>query len=227
MRPPKPQGPLQVVVREITPAGRELLVDLLADGWATASLDGVAAVWERLELRGMLTTAGELAYARGRITGSVALECSRCLGPAAFVIDGEFTRVLVPRGTDQAAALGAADGAHEEPDVAVFDDGLIDLAPVVREEILVALPYALLCREDCPGLCVQCGKPKADGACGCVATPVDDRWSGLRGLQVANRVDSAAAALAAPAAPEQDENDQSGENDRSTSASKSIAREGR
>ena len=57
-------------------------------------------------------------------------------------------------------------------------DDAIDLGPLVRDAIVLELPMAPLCREDCAGLCPQCGADRNDGECGCVA-PADPRWANL------------------------------------------------
>ncbi len=49
----------------------------------------------------------------------------------------------------------------------VGEDGMIDLAPLVRELSLLALPIKVLCRPDCLGLCQECGANLNDGDCGC------------------------------------------------------------
>jgi uncharacterized protein len=63
-------------------------------------------------------------------------------------------------------------------------NGQIDLAPLVREEVLLAVPGAPLCRPDCPGLCPICGADLAEGPCGCDTTERDERWAVLDQLRV-------------------------------------------
>ena len=57
-------------------------------------------------------------------------------------------------------------------------DDELDLEPLVRDAVLLELPLAPLCREDCAGLCPQCGANRNEGACGCAA-PRDPRWATL------------------------------------------------
>ena len=54
----------------------------------------------------------------------------------------------------------------------------LDLAPLARDAIVLELPLAPLCRDDCAGLCPSCGADRNEGACGCVA-PRDPRWANL------------------------------------------------
>ena len=60
----------------------------------------------------------------------------------------------------------------------------IDLQPAVREQILLSVPPPPLCREDCKGLCPQCGKDLNEGECGCDRTVLDPRWAALKGIQL-------------------------------------------
>ena len=64
-----------------------------------------------------------------------------------------------------------------------IENDQINLLPMVRENILLALPLGPLCREDCPGFCPNCGADLAEAACGCDTTIKDPRWSALEGLK--------------------------------------------
>ena len=64
----------------------------------------------------------------------------------------------------------------------VGEDGMIDLAPLVRELSLLSLPTKVLCREDCLGLCQECGANLNDGDCGCAPDEIDPRLAALQQL---------------------------------------------
>ena len=68
--------------------------------------------------------------------------------------------------------------AAADEEIYPIDDDVIDLAPLVRDSVVLELPGAPLCREDCAGLCPQCGANLNEGPCGCVA-PRDPRWANL------------------------------------------------
>ena len=59
------------------------------------------------------------------------------------------------------------DGPADDDDAFAIEHGQIDLAAMVREEVLLALADERLCRDDCPGLCPQCGHDLAAGPCSC------------------------------------------------------------
>lgn len=91
------------------------------------------------------------AVAEGEVTYTVNGECSRCLKPASATFTEEFT-----------ASFGTAKDA-EYPVRA----GIIDLTAAVEELIVTASPQVIYCREDCKGLCPDCGADLNAGECNC------------------------------------------------------------
>ena len=61
-------------------------------------------------------------------------------------------------------------------------DGLL-LEDVLREQVLLALPLKVTCREDCKGLCVHCGQNLNEGQCSCSTAIEDPRWTALREIR--------------------------------------------
>jgi uncharacterized protein len=94
--------------------------------------------------------------------------CRRCAEP----VEGELEIPVHERFADAAVA-----GPSDE-DFYPIDLDAIDLAPLVRDAVVLELPMAPLCKEDCAGLCPQCGANRNEGDCGCVA-PRDPRWANL------------------------------------------------
>lgn len=97
-------------------------------------------------------------------------ECRRCLAPvheSADIAIDELYQITVT-----------------DPDAFPIEADQLMLLPMVRENILVAVPLFLLCRPDCKGLCPQCGADLNDGECGCEAPITDDRWAALEDLKL-------------------------------------------
>jgi uncharacterized protein len=94
--------------------------------------------------------------------------CRRCAEP----VEGELEIPVHERFADAAVA-----GPSDE-DFYPIDLDAIDLAPLVRDAVVLELPMAPLCKEDCAGLCPQCGANRNEGDCACVA-PRDPRWANL------------------------------------------------
>jgi uncharacterized protein len=66
--------------------------------------------------------------------------------------------------------------------VSVFDGSAIDVDEIVKEQILLAVPTRMLCREDCKGICPECGADRNTGECNCVTNDIDPRWAALKKL---------------------------------------------
>ncbi len=96
--------------------------------------------------------------------------CRRCLTP----IDGRL----------EASVLEVFDRHPVEGETWPILGDQIDLGEVVREAVLLELPIAPLCREDCAGLCPTCGTDLNAGPCGCDDVPADPRWAALGDLRL-------------------------------------------
>jgi uncharacterized protein len=126
--------------------------------------------------------AGEVTRVEGghalsaRVTWSGELECSRCLASYPFQNDEEFSLVLYPR---RPVAETEIEMNHEDFDAYFYDDPLVSVAPIAEERIQMAIPMKPLCREDCRGLCSQCGSDLNLSECDCAVDEVDPRWHAL------------------------------------------------
>jgi uncharacterized protein len=125
------------------------------------------------DLRGevRLTRTAQGLYAAGALEASSRAECVRCLSPFNLILTMTFDDLFVypsERATD--------------PLLAVPETGLLDLAPLTREYLLLDLPLQALCRPDCRGLCPECGVNRNETACEHEASAVDPRMEGLRAL---------------------------------------------
>ena len=108
------------------------------------------------------------------LTGTVRVPwrgtCRRCLRPS------EETIVV-----DVGERYAERPAEHDE--AFPIEHGQIDLTPVLREHVLLAVDDARLCRPDCPGLCPVCGADLASGPCRCDTAVGDERWSVLDQLR--------------------------------------------
>jgi uncharacterized protein len=98
-------------------------------------------------------------------------ECRRCLRPLTGRLRCDVREVYRPR------HAGEAEDEDEETYPLVGE--MLDLSPLVRDALLLELPIAPLCREDCLGLCPTCGAELNEGPCQCPPAAGDPRWSGL------------------------------------------------
>ena len=129
---------------------------------------------------------GAHAFAAGTFTGHLNVACSRCVTEMRIPIDEKLRITFMPPGE-----MPAEDGSDEEGlevreediDVFPYDGERIDLEPVFREQFVLAIPFAPLCKDDCKGLCAQCGIDLNTGTCTC-EKPIDPRLAALKGLKL-------------------------------------------
>jgi uncharacterized protein len=144
-------------------------------------------------------------FARGALTGWLEVACSRCVGPVRVPVDEALTVTFMPIAklpadddADAAYIGGAlsrdADGddgdsydgfslTADDLDVYPYEGDAVDLEPLLREQFILAVPFAPLCREDCKGLCPQCGGDRNLAACAC-QPPLDPRLAALRDIEL-------------------------------------------
>ncbi len=146
-----------------------------------------------------LYTDDKTVFVSGEFHGHLVVACSRCVGPVTLPIDETLRVTYLPRGElpteiepptpkhkdkdkvdDDEGGAELGDG---DLDVFPYDGEAIDLEPLFREQFVLSVPYAPLCREDCKGLCPQCGIDRNTETCAC-EKPMDPRLAALKGLKI-------------------------------------------
>jgi DUF177 domain-containing protein len=141
---------------------------------------------ERVQLAGPIEVSGRVSRGpekirvKGRVKGSVQVECDRCLRETELPIDLEFDLEYVTE--SEYNRLHAAELLEEDLTLSVFDGGVIDIDEIVREQVLLAVPSQVLCDENCKGLCEKCGSNCNLVDCGCETREMDPRWAELKKL---------------------------------------------
>jgi uncharacterized protein len=125
-----------------------------------------------LDLRLEAVMEGVLVSGIARV--HVEGECSRCLDPVEDDLEVELQELFAY--DDEDDDLPAADEGEE---VSRLEGDLLDLEPVVRDAVVLSLPFGPLCRDDCPGLCPDCGARLADDPGHDHGEKIDPRWAGL------------------------------------------------
>ena len=143
------------------------------------TLDGVATALARLDppsidarLRAESVMEGILVT--GPAAGSAVFTCARCLKefPATIEIDVVELFATPERIRDE-----------EDSDAYPISGTEMDLEPMLRDVLTLALPLNPHCAEDCTGLCARCGRALVDGACDCSHEERDPRWAELDALK--------------------------------------------
>jgi uncharacterized protein len=114
---------------------------------------------------------GGAILASGSVEAPWEGPCVRCLGPARGRVHVDVRELFEP----------GSDNEETYP----LDGDQIDLEPLVRDAVLLELPLAPLCTDDCQGLCPVCGVNRNQTSCTCAAEARDPRWSALDPLRAA------------------------------------------
>lgn len=183
----------------------KLLVDRLGDSPRSESFEADAAWWETASARlPELGSAdrrdfrfcveahrmGQDLYLGGVVEGQLELECGRCLNRYRLPLHESFRVVLEPAGDrspaePEAAAALARDGLCLGDDIETgwFRGRELELGPFLEEVVALAIPAHPVCREDCLGLCPQCGADRNLGECGCREARPESPFAALRALR--------------------------------------------
>jgi uncharacterized protein len=137
-----------------------------------------------VELRLKFEAVTEGVLVTGSATASTSGECARCLGPVVAEVTVGLTELYRYSDDRRPGQAGqAAEPADDDEERFLVGD-LLDLEPAFRDAVVLALPMSPLCRDDCPGLCIECGVPLAEAGPGHRhGDRPDPRWSGLEKLQ--------------------------------------------
>lgn len=145
---------------------------------------------ERLRQLGALHTEGEAELlhrtigeirVRGNLRIDLELLCDRCLEPVPYPIADGYD--LFYRPTPKGPLPHEVSIDEGESEIGFYEGGGIQLSEILREHILLSLPMHQICRDECAGICPQCGANRNAGECGCAREHFDDRWAALRDLR--------------------------------------------
>ena len=121
-----------------------------------------------ISIDGRLESVHEGILVTANVQGEAKSECSRCLDPLNLKVDVEFQELFAYSLTDE--------------DDLVISDETIDLEQVVRDAVVLSLPFQPICSSDCEGLCVDCGVKLQESPQHVHEAPVDPRWNALKNL---------------------------------------------
>ena len=178
---PDPRSPLVLDTRELgrRPGTMQQLqrTVVLPDDLGTEVISIKAGSPVEIDVR--LESVVEGVLVTGSVSGRATGACVRCLDPVELDVDAGFQELFAY--TDRAAHHHQVAGDSDEDDVHELVGDLVALETVLRDAVVPTLPFQPVCRDDCPGLCSECGIHLADD-------PdhhhelIDPRWSSLSGL---------------------------------------------
>jgi uncharacterized protein len=151
---------------------------------ASAEIDlesDTARLNNTVEIRGELTKRIAQVDLEGEIVADLEMDCTRCLQPKVDKLNIPYSVTYIT--PELYTEEKEAELSEEDLQVSIFDGSQIDVKELVREQILLGLPEQNFCREDCKGLCQQCGADRNLIDCKCDEKEIDPRWAALKNLK--------------------------------------------
>ena len=132
-----------------------------------------------------VTATAELLEGQIRVEGQldtkIELQCARCLEPVVQDVAHKFDLLYRPQGADSGREEISVTTAEAE--VSYYQGEGLQLEDVLQEQVLLALPLKVICRDDCKGLCPHCGQNLNVKQCACAEPVEDPRWSALKDIR--------------------------------------------
>jgi uncharacterized protein len=117
----------------------------------------------------------------GDLVTTLELSCARCLDPVVESVARKFDLLYRPLGTDAGHEELSVTAAEAE--IGYYQGEGLELEDVLREQVLLAVPLKVVCREDCKGLCAICGRNRNTDPCSCAKPLGDPRWAALQDIR--------------------------------------------
>lgn len=171
-------------IEDIPTEGKEEQFDLDRD-LLSARLSGEGKLKQNTYLCSNTPKAEVKIQANGRTVlldgwghGEFIGSCARCAEDAPVSLDIPIAMVLKPHGE-------RIEDEVEDLQLSYYEGKEVNLNPIVEEQLILALPFAVLCRPDCRGLCSRCGANLNNGPCKCSPEASgDERFQPLKGLKL-------------------------------------------
>ena len=119
---------------------------------------------------GRISADGDILILTAEVKVDLEMICSRCLDTFIYPIDIDIEERFTTNGKSE-----------DEEAVVVLDD-VLDITEVVETSIISTLPIKRVCKDDCKGLCQECGCNLNFNTCSCNKEDVDIRFEALRGF---------------------------------------------
>jgi uncharacterized protein len=138
---------------------------------------------QKFDVNCRISIISSTVFIKGNLSVLLNVYCSRCLENANLSAAGDFAYTLIPakNETEKERELNA-----EDLEIGYYDGEFVDLTPLICEQIILQIPIKALCREECKGLCPQCGANLNTASCNCQRGFVNERMAVLKDFKVKN-----------------------------------------
>ncbi len=151
---------------------------------ADLSQDGVEFT-APINFRLRLQQSGQLVEVDGQLETTVRLSCGRCLQPYDKVLNSRFALTFTPYvAEEQGQEDVEVELDTDELGLVYYREECLELLPPLQDQLVMALPIAPLCSEECRGLCPECGCDLNSESCNCEKKVFNNKFSALAGLKL-------------------------------------------
>jgi uncharacterized protein len=152
-------------------SSRELRLEQPIEGGMAIELAAVPAD-RPVQAELLLESVVEGILASGSVSGEMDLSCARCLRPIGHGFELAVSEMFVE-----------PERAEPDEDYLLPETGVIDIEPMLRDAVVLSMPFSPLCRPDCKGLCPRCGGDRNLDECRCEPELADERWDVLSRIE--------------------------------------------
>jgi uncharacterized protein len=152
---------------------------LLSDSIAEAGQ--LSFTLEKVDVAGSIKRYRQSLSFTGHLSTVLATACARCLEETQFPVQADFSYTLLPA---SGTGKDEVELQTEDLEIEYYEGEIIDLDPLIAEQVLLQIPMKVLCRESCQGLCPQCGANLSRGGCNCRKDFIDPRWAVLKDIKL-------------------------------------------
>ncbi len=176
---------MKIAIEGIGPEGleKELTLDR---SWLSEVLDGAGSVDFRpagsLSVMVRIDKTGSTIRLRSSFGLPLVADCAACAEDFELTVDIDFDIIMKPRPADMVPPPKDLELTPEDLDEFFYDGEFIDVADIMREQMILALPMYPRCSADCKGLCPHCGANLNHEECTCAKQHIDPRWEALQKL---------------------------------------------
>lgn len=126
---------------------------------------------------GYIYNNGQSLTLKGDVSMKLEVNCARCMKDIEYDFTFALEETLVREDSD----------SDPDGDEIVYSGDEIDVSDIAMNGFLVNVPGKFLCKEDCKGLCPECGADLNEGDCGCDNEVIDPRWEALKNIMDNNK----------------------------------------
>lgn len=132
-----------------------------------------AKVLEPFSIHMELTSIGDDIEVFGNFSAEISFSCDRCLCDSSFKLKENFHYILMPKKHSEEEITEE----EEETELSYFEGDEIDLTELAIEQLMLSIPYKLLCNVNCKGICAKCGANLNEEVCKCTSVSSDNIFS--------------------------------------------------